>query len=73
MRAIVPSSFMISQMTPAGFNPAIRARSTAASVWPRRASTPPSTARKVCSRPGRIKSAGRVLSPIATCIVRDRS
>ena len=33
-RAIVPSSFMISQMTPAGMSPARRARSTAASVWP---------------------------------------
>jgi hypothetical protein len=31
-RAIVPSSFMISQMTPAGISPAKRARSTAASV-----------------------------------------
>ena len=35
-RAIVPSSFMISQTTPAGFRPARRARSTAASVWPAR-------------------------------------
>ena len=33
-RAIVPSSFMISQTTPAGLSPARRARSTAASVWP---------------------------------------
>ena len=40
-RAIVPSSFMISQTTPAGFRPASRARSTAASVWPARWSTPP--------------------------------
>ena len=31
-RAIVPSSFMISQTTPAGMTPASRARSTAASV-----------------------------------------
>ena len=31
-RAIVPSSFMISQITPAGSSPAMRARSTAASV-----------------------------------------
>jgi hypothetical protein len=31
-RAMVPSSFMISQITPAGYNPAMRARSTAASV-----------------------------------------
>ena len=33
-RAIVPSSFMTSQTTPAGLRPASRARSTAASVWP---------------------------------------
>ena len=31
-RAIVPSSFMISQIAPAGLHPASRARSTAASV-----------------------------------------
>ncbi len=31
-RAIVPSSFMISQRTAAGFNPAMRTRSTDASV-----------------------------------------
>ena len=31
-RAIVPSLLMISQMTPAGYSPAKRARSTAASV-----------------------------------------
>jgi hypothetical protein len=35
-RAIVPSSRMISQTTPAGLRPASRARSTAASVWPAR-------------------------------------
>ena len=45
MRAIVPSSFMISQITPAGFSPASRARSTEASVWPARPSTPPLRAR----------------------------
>ena len=32
---------MISQITPAGISPASRARSTAASVWPTRSSTPP--------------------------------
>ena len=32
---------MISQITPAGVRPASRARSTAASVWPVRSSTPP--------------------------------
>jgi hypothetical protein len=43
-RAIVPFSFMISQITPAGYSPAIRARSTAASVCPVRTSTPPARA-----------------------------
>ena len=42
---MVPSSFMISQMTPAGMRPAMRARSTEASVWPARTSTPPLRAR----------------------------
>ena len=32
-------------MTPAGGNPASRARSTDASVWPTRRNTPPGTAR----------------------------
>ena len=73
MRAMLPSSFMISQITPAGLSPAMRARSTAASVWPRRASTPPSSARSVCSRPGRIRSPARVPSAIATAMVRARS
>ncbi len=41
MRAIVPSSFMISQITPAGTHPASRARSTDPSVWPVRTRTPP--------------------------------
>ena len=40
-RAIVPSAFIISQMTPDGNSPASRARSTAASVCPARTSTPP--------------------------------
>ena len=44
-RAIVPSSFVISQITPDGLRPARRARSTAASVWPMRSSTPPGRAR----------------------------
>ena len=35
-RAMVPSSFIISTITPAGSNPAKRAKSTAASVWPTR-------------------------------------
>ena len=40
-RAMVPSSFMISQITAAGYSPALRAKSTEASVWPARTSVPP--------------------------------
>ena len=40
-RAIVPSAFMISQQTPAGYRPASLQRSTVASVCPARTSTPP--------------------------------
>ena len=43
--AIVPSSFMISQMTPASSKPASLARSHAASVCPARLKTPPSNER----------------------------
>ena len=43
---MVPSSFMISQMTPEGSSPARRERSTEASVCPARTSTPPSRARR---------------------------
>ncbi len=43
-RAMVPSSFMISQIMPEGLSPASRAISTVASVWPARTSTPPSRA-----------------------------
>ena len=52
MRAMVPSSFMISQITPAGKSPARRAMSTAASVWPARTSTPPSRATSGKTWPG---------------------
>ena len=58
-RAIVPSRFITSQMTPAGVSPASRARSTAASVWPRRSSTSPSRARSGNIWPGRHRSDGR--------------
>src|SRR6478736_2359716 len=40
-RAIVPSSFMISQITAIARAPASVTRSTAASVWPARCNTPP--------------------------------
>src|SRR5215207_9395491 len=65
-RAIVPSSFMISQITPAGLNPAILARSTAASVWPARCRTPPAFARKGNTCPGITMSSGPVASSTAT-------
>ncbi len=59
-RAMVPSSFMISQITPAGTSPARRARSTEASVCPARTSTPPLRARSGKMCPGRARSLGRV-------------
>lgn len=49
----------ISHSTPAGKRPASAAMSTAASVCPRRFSTPPSRARSVATCPGRLKSAAR--------------
>ena len=53
---MVPSSFMISQITAAGVNPAIAARSHPASVWPARMRTPPSTACKGKMWPGWTRS-----------------
>ena len=57
-RAMVPSSFIISTIAPAGFSPASLAKSMAASVWPVLRSTPPSFALsgKIC--PGLLKSKG---------------
>ena len=72
-RAIVPSSFMISQTTPAGVRPARRARSTAASVCPT------ARARRRLGRaagrraPGCTRSCGVEVGSIATWIVRARS
>ena len=42
----------------------MRARSTAASVWPARLSTPPSRARSTWMWPGRARSVGRVVGSI---------
>ena len=70
---MVPSSFMISQITPAGVSPAMRARSTAASVWPARTSTPPSRARSGKMWPGRARSDGLVFGLIAARTVAERS
>ena len=72
-RAIVPSSFITSQMTPAGYRPASRARSTAASVWPARARTPPERARSGNMWPGRARSSAFVAGSIAASTVRARS
>ena len=49
---MLPSSFMISQMTPAGSRPAMHAISTAASVWPARISVPPGRAANGKTWPG---------------------
>src|SRR5579883_1239791 len=72
-RAMVPSSFMTSQITPAGYRPAIRARSTAASVWPARRSTPPSRARSGNVWPGRSRSSGCVAGSTSAWTVAARS
>ena len=65
-RAIVPSSFMISQITPDGIRPARRARSTAASVWPARSSTPPCFALSGKTCPGWTSPSGFVVGSMAT-------
>ncbi len=72
-RAIEPSSFMISQITPAGYSPPIRARSTAASVCPARTSTPPDSARSGNMWPGRARSDGFVRGSMAASTVLARS
>ena len=56
-RIIVPSSCMSSLTAADGCSPASRMRSTAASVWPARRSTPPSRARSGNTWPGRTRSA----------------
>ena len=70
---MVPSSFMISQMTPAGLRPASRARSTEPSVCPARRSTPPSRARRGKMWPGRTRSGLRVVGNRWPCTVWARS
>ncbi len=72
-RAIVPSSFMISQITPDGLRPASRAMSTPASVWPVRTSTPPSRAISGKTCPGVTMSFDPLVGSIATETVRARS
>ena len=58
VRIMVPSSFMISQHRPHSLRPARRQRSTVASVWPLRSSTPPGLAMRGNMWPGRRKSVG---------------
>src|SRR6266849_9057647 len=70
---MVPSSFIISQMMLAGTIPASLARSTEASVWPARTSTPPLRARNGNMWPGLARSNGRVFGSIATLMVCARS
>ena len=72
-RAIVPSSFVISQMTAAGLSPARRARSTDASVWPVRWSTPPGRAAMGNTCPGMPKSSRFAAGSSRALMVAARS
>ena len=68
-----PVELRISQSTPAGVNPAIRARSIDASVCPARRKTPPSIAKSGKTCPGLTKSFDTVVSLANRRIVSDRS
>ena len=70
---MVPSSFMISQITPAGLSPANLQRSTDPSVWPVRTSTPPFLARSGKMCPGVQRSLGPASSAMAARMVSARS
>ena len=72
-RAIVPSSFITSQITAAGTSPAIAVRSQPASVWPARISTPPSCACSGKMWPGCTRSDAFASRATAACTVRARS
>ena len=71
--AIVPSSFMTSQMAAIGFNPASLSRSTEPSVCPRRTNTPSSRAMSGNTCPGRLRSSGWLWSSASTRTVFARS
>ena len=73
VRIMVPSSRMISQHSPQAFSPARRHRSTVASVWPSRSSTPLGLASRGNMCPGRRKSSGRASSATQAMAVMDRS
>src|SRR6516225_1924737 len=72
-RAMLPSSFMTSHNTPMGVTPASRHRSTAASVWPARTSTPPRRERSGKMCPGRAKSAALEVGLASPRMVAARS
>src|SRR5574344_147617 len=72
-RAIVPSSFMISQQRPTSLSPASRQRSTVASVCPARRRTPPSRACSGNMCPGRRKCSGFTPSFTDASAVIERS
>ena len=69
----MPSSFIISQMTPAGVKPASRAISTTASVCPALTKLPPSLATSGKTCPGVTISSLPRFSSVATEIVCARS
>ena len=73
LRAIVPSSFMTSQITADSVNPANLHKSVLPSVWPVRDKTPPGTALtgKIC--PGETISLALALALEATAMVLARS
>src|SRR6266853_1510677 len=70
---MLPSSFMISHSTAAGWSPASCARSQQASVWPARTGTPPACAMSGNTWPGWTISAGVALGEAATLMVCERS
>ena len=72
-RFIEPSSLTTSHSVAAGRRPASRARSTAASVWPARRSTPPSAARSGKTCPGLVRSSGEVRGSASSRMVCARS
>ena len=73
VRIMVPSSRMISQQRPTSFKPARRQRSTVASVWPLRSSTPFFFASSGNICPGRRKSCGFASSSTQARAVTPRS
>ena len=73
IRAIVPSSFIISMSAAHGCKPASRARSTAASVCPARFSTPSGWAYRGLMCPGRPKVCAVDLGSASARIVAARS